>query len=73
MAAQPISEISEYAIKIGKGENVPDVEINSKDEIGMLANSFNEMKKELAVSEQMRKDICKIKSGNASTEPHIAL
>lgn len=55
--SEPISEISDYAKRIGKGENVPDVELESKDEIGMLANSFNEMKKELAVSEQMRKDI----------------
>lgn len=55
--SEPISEISNYAKKIGKGENVPDVEFESKDEIGMLAKSFNEMKKELAVSEQMRKDI----------------
>lgn len=55
--SEPIREISDYARRIGKGEDVPDVEFESKDEIGMLANSFNEMKKELAVSEQMRKDI----------------
>ena len=63
--SEPIREISDYAKKIGKGEEVPDVEFESKDEIGksykieigMLAKSFNEMKKELAVSEQMRKDI----------------
>ncbi|MBQ9315163.1 MAG: HAMP domain-containing histidine kinase [Clostridia bacterium] len=55
--SEPISEISDYAKRIGKGENVPDVEFESKDEIGMLAKSFNEMKRELAVSEQMRRDI----------------
>jgi len=55
--SEPISEISDYARRIGKGENVPDVEFESKDEIGTLAKSFNEMKKEIAVSEQMRKDI----------------
>lgn len=55
--SEPIAEISEYAKRIGKGEDVPDVEIDSKDEIGMLAQSFNEMKKEIAVSEQMRKEI----------------
>lgn len=55
--SEPITEISEYAKKIGKGEEVPDVEINGKDEIAMLAKSFNEMKKEIAVSEQMRKEI----------------
>lgn len=55
--SEPISEISDYAKRIGKGENVPDVEFESNDEIGTLAKSFNEMKKELAISEQMRKDI----------------
>ena len=55
--SEPIKEISESAIKIGKGEDVPDINIDSNDEIGMLAKSFNEMKKELAVTEQMRKEI----------------
>ena len=55
--SEPITEISKYARRIGKGEEVPDVEIASNDEIGMLAASFNEMKKEIAVSEQMRKEI----------------
>lgn len=55
--SEPISEISDYARKIGKGENVPDVELDGNDEISMLAQSFNEMKKEIAVSEQMRREI----------------
>ena len=55
--SEPIKEISEGAKRIGKGEDVPDIEIYSNDEIGMLAKSFNEMKKELAVTEQMRKEI----------------
>lgn len=55
--SEPIKEISENAKKLGKGEDVPDIEIYSDDEIGMLAKSFNEMKKELAVTEQMRKEI----------------
>ena len=55
--SMPIKEISERARKIGKGESVPDIEIYSNDEIGMLAKSFNEMKKELLVTEQMRKEI----------------
>lgn len=55
--SEPIKEISETAKKIGKGEVVPDIEIDSDDEIGMLAKSFNEMKKELAVTEQMRREI----------------
>lgn len=55
--SEPITEISDYARKIGKGEDVPDVEIEGNDEISTLASSFNEMKKEIAVSEQMRKEI----------------
>ena len=55
--SEPITEISKYARKIGKGENVPDIEIEGKDEIAMLAKSFNEMKKEIAISEQMRREI----------------
>ncbi len=55
--SEPIHTISDYAKKIGKGEEVPDVVIESSDEIGMLAQSFNEMKKEISVAEQMRKEI----------------
>jgi signal transduction histidine kinase len=55
--SEPIVEISEYAKKIGKGINVPDIDVESRDEIGLLANSFNEMKKEIAVAEKMRKEI----------------
>ena len=55
--SEPITEISKYAKKIGKGEDVPDIEIDGNDEITMLAKSFNEMKKEIAVSEQMRREI----------------
>ena len=55
--SEPIRVISDYARKIGKGEEVPDVEISSNDEIGMLASSFNEMKKEISVAEQMRREI----------------
>jgi signal transduction histidine kinase len=55
--SEPIVEISDYAKSIGKGIDVPDIEVESKDEIGHLATSFNEMKKEIAVAEQMRKEI----------------
>ena len=55
--SEPIVKISNYAIELGRGREVPDVEINSKDEIGHLARSFNIMKKEISVAEQMRRDI----------------
>lgn len=55
--SEPIIQISNYARDIGKGKEVPDVEIKSKDEIGELAKSFNEMKKEISIAEQMRREI----------------
>lgn len=55
--SNPIKQISEYAKSIGKGINVPDVVIDTDDEIAMLGSSFNEMKKEILATEQMRKEI----------------
>lgn len=55
--SNPIKQISEYARNIGKGVEVPDVEINTGDEIALLGNSFNEMKNEIQKTEQMRKEI----------------
>ena len=55
--SNPIKQISEYAKEIGKGMDVPDVVIDTGDEIAMLGNSFNEMKKEILATEQMRKEI----------------
>ncbi len=55
--SNPIKQISEYAKSIGKGIDVPDVVIDTDDEIAMLGNSFNEMKREIIATEQMRKEI----------------
>ena len=55
--SNPIKQISDYAKQIGKGVDVPDVVIDTEDEIAMLGNSFNEMKKEILATEQMRKEI----------------
>lgn len=55
--SEPIHTIGDYARRLGKGEDVPDVDVSSNDEIGMLAQSFNEMKKEISVAEQMRREI----------------
>ena len=55
--SEPIVEISNYAIDLGRGREVPDIEIKSQDEIGRLARSFNIMKKEISIAEQMRRDI----------------
>ena len=55
--SNPIKQISDYARQIGKGIDVPDVVIDTNDEIALLGNSFNEMKKEIMATEQMRKEI----------------
>ena len=55
--SNPIKQISEYAKSIGKGMDVPDVVIYTDDELALLGNSFNEMKKEIYATEQMRKEI----------------
>lgn len=54
--SRPITQISEYARKIGKGQDVEDLEILGQDEIANLAKSFNEMKKEIKASEEIRKE-----------------
>lgn len=55
--SDPIKQISEYAKQIGKGKEVPDIDMDTGDEVQMLADSFNEMKKEILATEQMRKEI----------------
>jgi signal transduction histidine kinase len=47
---QPITLLKEAAIKIGQGQLYTMVSINSQDEIGVLAKTFNQMAKELNAS-----------------------
>ncbi len=54
--SEPIIKISKYARKIGKGEQVEDIEVKGRDEISDLAKSFNEMKKEISAAENIRKE-----------------
>ena len=54
--SRPITQISNYARKIGKGQDVEDLEIVGQDEIANLAKSFNEMKREIKASEEIRKE-----------------
>ena len=54
--SRPITQISDYARKIGKGQEVEDLEIVGQDEIANLAKSFNEMKREIKASEEIRKE-----------------
>ncbi|MBE5821056.1 MAG: HAMP domain-containing histidine kinase [Clostridiales bacterium] len=54
--SEPITNISNYARKLGKGEIVEDIEVSGKDEIAKLAVSFNEMKREIYAAESIRKE-----------------
>lgn len=54
--SEPITNISNYARKLGKGEIVDDIKVNGQDEIAKLATSFNEMKKEIYAAENIRKE-----------------
>jgi PAS domain S-box-containing protein/diguanylate cyclase (GGDEF)-like protein len=46
----PITKLKDMAVEVGKGKLDTKVEIKSKDEIGVLANSFNKMAEDLKTS-----------------------
>lgn len=51
-ATRPLEMLSEQVRKLGMGENFGKVSIESKDEIGRLANTFNEMSENLKKREK---------------------
>ena len=48
----PIKTLTEGAIKIGSGDLTTRIAVKSKSEIGQLANTFNQMAKDLEISTQ---------------------
>jgi len=54
--SKPIKQMEEITHKIAKGEESPELSINTGDEIEQLANSFNHMKKQVESTERMRRD-----------------
>ncbi|HEX3030339.1 MAG TPA: HAMP domain-containing sensor histidine kinase [Clostridia bacterium] len=54
--SRPIFKIEQAANKIASGKNAEDIVIKTNDEIERLANSFNHMKKELAKTEEIRRE-----------------
>ncbi len=54
--SRPIKKMEAAARKLAEGENTEDILIKDRDEIGMLAQSFNFMKKQLAATEKMRRE-----------------
>lgn len=54
--SKPILKIEAAARNIATGGKSEDLEINLKDELGMLAHSFNNMKEQLEINEKMRRE-----------------
>ncbi len=54
--SKPIKEMELAADKLASGENSEDLVVQSRDEIGKLAQSFNYMKQQLANTEKMRRE-----------------
>ncbi|MBV8379409.1 MAG: DUF3365 domain-containing protein [Paucibacter sp.] len=53
LVIQPVSRLSGIADKVSLGEDAPEFEVASKDEIGVLSESFGRMRKSLATAMQM--------------------
>ena len=54
--SRPIEHIERAARSIAKGQNTDTITVHSKDEIGMLAHSFNNMKEQLEINEKVQRD-----------------
>jgi signal transduction histidine kinase len=53
----PLREMSEATTAMARGDYERRVNLNSKDEVGQLAASFNQMAAELDATERMRRDL----------------
>lgn len=54
--SRPIKEMEQAAGRLASGEDSSDIAIDSQDEIGNLAKTFNYMKRQLADTEKMRRE-----------------
>nr|WP_315024407.1 HAMP domain-containing sensor histidine kinase [uncultured Aminipila sp.] len=54
--SKPIEQVEKAARSIAKGETVAPVQVHSKDEVGMLAHSFNNMKDQLEINDKIRRE-----------------
>lgn len=50
---RPVTKLSKIADQVSRGEDAPDFDTRSSDEIGVLANSFSRMKKSLVQAMKM--------------------
>ena len=55
MVIQPVTRLSKFADQVSQGDNMdaPDFPVRSRDEIGVLTQSFNRMKKSLVQAMKM--------------------
>ncbi len=53
LVIQPVTRLSTIADKVSMGEEAPEFEVKSKDEIGVLSESFGRMRKSLSTAMQM--------------------
>lgn len=54
---QPIKAVDIASRKMAQGQTVEDIEIDTNDEIGSLAKSFNDMKQKIQKNEELRQDL----------------
>lgn len=54
---QPLSEVAEATESMARGDYSRRVSVNSKDEVGALARSFNQMAEELARTDEVRREL----------------
>jgi len=56
LVIQPVSRLSEIADKVSMGEEAPEFNIQNKDEIGILSDSFGRMRKSLTHAMKLLED-----------------
>ena len=74
--SNPITELKDATAKIGKGELETEIQINSHDEIGALAQSFNDMTRKLkesraSLEEEVRERTNELSAANAKLQKEI--
>ena len=63
----PLRRLTEGAVAMSKGDLEQAIEVKSKDEIGQLAQSFNEMAKAISVVDKMKSEFVTIASHELRT------
>ena len=70
---RPLKRLTESAVAISRGDLDQKIEVNSKDEIGQLSKSFNEMANAVAEVDRMKSEFVTIVSHEFRTPIHAML